>query len=173
MPLKIIGSLLVLVASYIAGYSMARECSRRPSQLRDLQNMLEMFANEVRYLSNPLADAFDRISSKSGSPVAMFFKGTTAVLKEETGMNASEAWSRAVNTYSKFTALSKEDLEVLEPFGRMLGKSDVDGQMGSIELALKRLKIQERDAEEKRVKSEGMYKRLGLLLGLAIVIILF
>jgi stage III sporulation protein AB len=172
MFLKVIGSIMVLSSCCIAGYALSSEFSRRPAELRELQNILEMFANEVRYLSNPLAAAFERISGNSKSPVALFFSATASILKEGE-VNASDAWSMAISEYSKKTALVKEDLETLDSFGKMLGKSDMEGQLGSIELTVKRLKILEREAEGKRAKSEGMYKRLGLLIGLAIIVLLF
>ena len=71
MFLKIIGSIMVLSSCCIAGYALSSEFSRRPAELRELQNILEMFANEVRYLSNPLAPLLKNIRN-SKSPVALF-----------------------------------------------------------------------------------------------------
>jgi|LSQX01.1.fsa_nt_gb stage III sporulation protein AB len=172
MFLKIIGSFMVLAACCITGYSLSSEFTRRPGELRELQNILELFANEVRYFSTPLVDAFEKIAGKAKTPVGMFFSATASILRDGT-LNASDAWNMAICEYNKKTSLAKEDLEVLDSFGKMLGKSDMEGQLSSIELTVKRLKILEREAEEKRVKTAGMYRKLSLLIGLAIIVLLF
>ena len=65
MFLKVIGSIMVLSSCCIAGYALSSEFSRRPAELKGVAEYPEMFANEVRYLSNPLAAAFERISGNS------------------------------------------------------------------------------------------------------------
>ncbi len=173
MFLKITGSLIVLVACTMGGFAFAYGFSRRPKELRYLQNMLCIFENEVRYLSSPVIEAFERIASKNSSNVSLFFAETASLLRNSPGLSASEAWSRAVKNNSGRTALDSNDTDILEGFGRTLGSSDMEGQLNSIRLTVKRIKEQERQAESKRLKSEAMYRKLGILLGLAIVVVLF
>lgn len=172
MILKIIGSLLVMTATSAIGFALARDCSRRPRQLRELQGILQMFENEISFLSNILTDAFLKIYASASSEVAEFFKATIDNLKAYEGINASEAWEKAVNDNIKRTALNKEDESILVSFGKMLGNSDLEGQIKNIRLTLTQLKLQEQKAEESRKKNESMYKNLGILSGLAVVIIL-
>lgn len=172
MLLKIIGSILVLAASGFLGFVLSRDCSRRPQELRELQGLLQMFENEISFLSNLLTDAFAKIYRSSKSEVAVFFEETADMLKINAGINASQAWETAVGKNLKMTSLNKEDEEILISFGKMLGNSDLEGQIKNIRLTLNQLKIQEQKAEESKAKNEAMYKRLGILGGIAIVIIL-
>lgn len=173
MLLKITGSLIVLVACTVGGFAFAHGFSRRPRELRYLQNMLSIFDNEVRYLSSPVTEAFERIASKNSSSVSLVFSETASLLRNSPGLSASEAWSMAVKNNSGRTALDSDDTDILEGFGRTLGSCDIEGQLNSIRITVKRLKEQESKAELKRIKSEAMYKKLGILLGLAIVVVLF
>lgn len=172
MVLKIIGSIIVLVSSGFLGYVLSRDCSRRPSELRELQGLLQMFENEISYLSNLITDAFERIYGASRSSAAIFFKATVNNLCADDSLNASQAWEKAVSENIRKTALNKEDEVILISFGKMLGNSDLEGQIKNIRLTLNQLKMQEQKAEASRVKNELMYRRLGILGGLAIVIIL-
>lgn len=172
MVLKIIGSIIVLVSSGFLGYVLSRDCSRRPSELRELQGLLQMFENEISYLSNLITDAFERIYGASRSSAAIFFKATVNNLCADDSLNASQAWEKAVSENIRITALNKEDEVILISFGKMLGNSDLEGQIKNIRLTLNQLKMQEQKAEASRVKNELMYRRLGILGGLAIVIIL-
>ena len=54
----------------------------------------------------------------------------------------------------------------------MLGKTDVQGQLNEINLNMNFLDTQIRVAEEEQHKNEKMYKTLGTIVGLAIIIIL-
>ena len=55
----------------------------------------------------------------------------------------------------------------------MLGKTDVNGQVSELNLSIGFIDSQIEKAEEECKKSEKMYKSLGSIAGLAIVIILF
>lgn len=172
MLIKLAGGIMVIAASGFIGYILSRDCAIRPQELRDLQGLMQMFENEVCYMSNLLSDAFYNISKASSSKVAVFFRSASELLKKDVGINASEAWEQAVRSNIVKTSLSKEDEEILINFGKILGSSDIDGQVMNIKLTINHLKLQERKAEEARKKNEKMYKNLGLLCGLAIVIIL-
>ena len=54
----------------------------------------------------------------------------------------------------------------------MLGKTDVSGQLNEINLTMNFLDSQILSAEEKCKKNEKMYRTLGTIFGLAIIIIL-
>ena len=54
----------------------------------------------------------------------------------------------------------------------MLGKTDLEGQVTQINLTCEFLDKQIEKAEEERKKNEKLYKTLGTVIGMAIVIIL-
>lgn len=172
MLFKIVGSIMVIAASSFLGYYFSRDSSMRPQQLRVLQNMLQMFENEISFLSNLLIDAFNRVSQSTNSEVSVFFRETVEGLKGGKSLNAAEAWEEAVRDNLTRTALIKEDADVLVSFGKMLGNSDLEGQIKNIRLTITQLKLQEQKAEDSRKKNEAMFKSLGVLGGIALVIIL-
>lgn len=173
MLLKIIGSFLVVAASSIIGYMFSRDCGRRPQDLRTLQGLLQMFENEISFLSNILTDAFDKVARASKCEVAKIFRDTAVNLRENCNLSAAKAWENSIQKNIKATSLNQEDEEILISFGKLLGRSDLDGQVKNIRLTINQLNIQERKAEEGRKKNEAMYRNLGILGGLALVIILF
>jgi len=171
MVLKILGGIMVLVSSTFLGFVLSRDCARRPQELRELQRLFQMFENEVLYLSNLLSDAFENIAKSTDNEVGVFFRSALKNLNSWNGITASAVWEKAVKENIKFTALNKEDEQILISFGKMLGNSDMEGQLKNIRLTISQLKMQEQKAEEIRNKSEAMYKRLGFLGGAALVLI--
>jgi stage III sporulation protein AB len=172
MLFKLTGSVIVIVSCSFLGFILSRDCKKRPAQLRELQGILQMFENQICYLSDVLMEAFERISKIGGSDTCAFFSRTIEILKEDRTISASEAWGQAVDQCICRTALNKEDEEILLAFGRMLGSTDLDGQIKNIRLTIGQLKLQEDKAEESRRKNENMYKSLGVLGGIAVVIVL-
>lgn len=173
MMLKIIGSIIVLISCSLTGYKYSLKYSRRPQELRVLQGLFQLFENEIGFMSSVLKDAFLKIYTCTESKSAIFFKACVEELDKEEGLNAREAWVKGVEKNIKNTSLDNEDKEILISFGKMLGSSDLDGQIKNIRLTIKKLELQEDKAEELRRRNEKMYKHLGVLCGLAIVIILF
>jgi stage III sporulation protein AB len=172
MIIKIIGSVLLICATSAIGFSLAADCSKRPKVLRELQVLLQIFENEISYLSNLLAESFERIYEGSKTDASLLFKEAAANLSIS-GITADTAWEKAVRENSSKLGLNKEDQSILITFGKMLGNSDLEGQLHNINLVSSQLKLQELKAEEMRQKNEKMYRSLGVLSGLAITVVLF
>lgn len=85
-------------------------------------------------------------------------------------MSAGEAWKCGIQ--SSKTNLKEEDLKVLENLEKLLGKTNIDGQLSEIELIEQFIIEQTKLAEEEQKKNEKMYKSLGIIAGLAIVIMM-
>lgn len=172
MLLKIMGSIFIIAASSYLGFIFAGQCAGRPQQLRELQSLLQMLENEISYLSSVLSEAFEKIAGYGSKSIAPIFRDAAENIKSGNGNTAADIWEKAVKVNIGATALNGEDKQVLLSFGKMLGSSDLEGQIKNIRMTLTQLKLQEQKAEENRSKNEKMYKTLGILGGLAIVIIL-
>jgi len=172
MTIKIIGSIIVVAASSFIGFFISKDCSKRPLQLRILQGLMQMLENEIRFLSSYIPDAFKRIYESVDNPVAEFFKATIENLNDDSGLNASQAWEMAISNNIFKTALNGEDRDILVSFGKMLGNSDIEGQIKNIGFILHQLNLQEKKAEENKRKNETLFKTLGFLGGIAVVLIL-
>lgn len=172
MLFKIAGSIIVILSCTFLGLVLSTDCKRRPRQLRELQSMLQMFENQISFLSDVIVEAFDRITKVGCSETCIFFSKTIEILKEERSISASQAWEQAVKENIKKTSLNREDEEVLLGFGKILGSSDLEGQIKNIRLTLGQLKLQEEKSEDSRSKNENMYRSLGILGGIAVVIVL-
>ena len=61
----------------------------------------------------------------------------------------------------------------MRTLGNVLGKTDIEGQMSEISQFSNLLKTQIKNAENEKNKNSKMYKSLGTIIGLAIVIILY
>jgi len=172
MLFKLFGSMIVIAASSFLGIAFSKDCSRRPQELRAMQGFLQILENEISFMSSLLIDSFTKICRNSDNEATIFFKSTIHTLETNTGLSAPEAWDMAVSNNIGKTCFNKEDGAILASFGKMLGNTDLEGQIKNIRFTIDQLKLQEKKAEENKKKNESMYRSLGILGGIAIVIIL-
>lgn len=92
-----------------------------------------------------------------------------ASLKME-NLPAGEAWRYSIEN-SK-TNMKEEDLKVLINLEKLLGKTDINGQLSELKLIDTFISKQIEDAKEEQKKNEKLYKSLGIIAGLVIAIIL-
>ena len=85
-------------------------------------------------------------------------------------MSAGEAWEQAVQKSE--TNLTKEDIHILLMLSKMLGQTDLEGQISQIEITENFLEKQITEAEQEKNKNEKLYRKLGTTIGLIIVIVL-
>lgn len=172
MLLKIVGSLLILVASTYLGYKKSLTFKLRPVQIRELQSCFHVVENEISYLGSIITDIFIKIAESNKSVVSDIFSRTAEIINAGNITGAAKAWETSVIEKADTTCLNKEDIEILISFGKLLGTTDKEGQLSNIALTLHQLKNQEAKAEEDKRKNGMLYTRLGVMAGAAIVIMI-
>lgn len=169
--IKLIGAVLILVATSWAGFEAARHLTERPRQLRQLKVALQSLEAEIMYGHTPLADATKNISKQLEKPLSWFFESFANKL-EKASLTVREAWHESLDDVWKNTAYKTAELEIMKQFGETLGQHDRYTQQKHIQLALTHLEREELDARDKQHRYERMVKSLGVLSGLLLVILL-
>ncbi|SHI55180.1 stage III sporulation protein AB [Geosporobacter subterraneus DSM 17957] len=171
MVIKVVFSLVILIATSSIGYIYASRYNHRVQQLRHILHGIQLLETEVLYSSNPLPEAMKRAGERSHPSVSGIFLDTAQCLYSRKGLSLSEAWNNAVEKHAAHGPLQDIDQEVLMDFGKQLGTSDKDNQKKNFHMVTLELQKQQLFAEEERSKNEKMCRSLGILAGLAIVIV--
>lgn len=169
--IKMMGAIIIIVATTWAGFEASRHLHERPKQLRLLKSALQSLEAEIMYGHTPLHEASRRLGSQLNKPLSWFFE-TFAKKLTETETTVKEAWEESLTEVWKLTAFKQGELEIMKQFGQTLGQHDRISQQKQIQLTLTHLEREEADAQEKQMKYERMVKSLGFLLGLLLVILL-
>lgn len=173
MVLKLVGALLVVLSSGYAGLLVARKFHARPGELRDLRAALLVLEAEIAYAATPLPEALEQLARRSPEPVSLLWARTAAMLQDGQGRSTGEVWPAALEFFSRISALNQEDLEILFQFGLNLGNSSKAEQVQNLRLAGEHLRAQEDKAERERQQNEKLWRTLGFLGGLAVVLVIF
>lgn len=173
MILKIISSCIIIICCSLLGIHMSKRYGQRIVNIRILQNILTQLETEIVHYSTFLPQAIENSINSLGGEWEPFFKGIINRLQLGNESTVAEAWGESLKTLKNNPFIGKAEYEIMYRFGKQLGSSDKKSQEKYFELVQNQLTIEEKNAQESRLKYEKMYRSLGLLLGLSIAIILF
>ena len=161
----ILGTILG-ISTYI-GINISKRYGTRLKELKEIQRALHIFEEKIKFTYEPIPDVFDEISEKCIDNISDIFKKASRNMKI---MSAGVSWEKALNESN--SNLTSGDIDVLKGMSKMLGKTDLDGQVSEIRLTEKFIDTKIEEAEIEKRKNEKLYKTLGITMGLTIVIIL-
>ena len=169
--MKIVGAILILIATTWTGFELSKQLTERPRQLRVLKTALQSLEAEIMYGHTPLHEASRRLSQQLTSPIDEFFKRFGKKLTE-TETTVRDAWEESLKEIWGRTALKKGEFEIMKQFGETLGRHDRVSQQKQILLTLTHLEREESEARDRQIRYEKMVKSIGFLTGLLLIILL-
>lgn len=165
--IKTIILVLIFMCSLYIGILISKKYSNREKELIEIQNSLNMLEAKIKFTYEPLQEIFKEIAKTLNNNIGEIFEKAQNNIST---LGTGQAWNNAIEE-SK-TDLIEEDKNILKGLGRLIGKTDIEGQISEIELMKNFIKNQTEKAKIERQKNEKMYKTLGGIIGIAIVIII-
>lgn len=164
---KIALSALIVFCATKLGIEISKKYVYRERELYEMKNAFKIMETKIRYTYEPLKDIFSEISRSVDKNVGIVFKNAA----DKIDINPAKlTWEESID--SAELMLKKEDKDIIKGFGKLLGKTDKLGQISEIELVCSLLDKQIGQASIEREKNERLYKKMGLIFGLGLVIIL-
>lgn len=158
---------LVFLTSFIIGNLISQKYILRVKELKDFKNALNIIESKIKFTYEPLPEIFLQTSKMLSKNIETIFVQAGTYMKN---IDAEEAWNKSLEEST--TNLKKEDIENIKNLGKMLGKTDKEGQVSRLELTKTFIEMQIEKAKIEEDKNAKMYKTLGSIVGLAFVIIL-
>lgn len=170
--MKWAGALLCIAATSLIGFDMSRKLQMRSIQIRDLIHSLRLIEAEMAYSQMPLEMIFSAVSQKTREPVATFYATLATQLSGIVG-DFPRLWDKELEALKVSAALQDSELTMMRQFGQSLGQHSFTQQQKQITLTMHHLERELEEANERRKKYEKMWRTLGVLTGLLIVLLLF
>ena len=167
--IKFIILLTIFGASTSIGFLMSKKYKNRVIELREFKNAINTLEAKIKFTYEPIPEIFNQISENSQNNIFKIFRKASEYIGENT---TKEAWYKAIEELKPVINLNNEDIKIIQDLGNLLGKTDIEGQISEIKVTSNFIDTQIIKAEEERKKNEKMYRNLGTIVGLAIVIIL-
>lgn len=158
---------LIFISSSLIGRILSKKYSYRLQELEDMKNALNIFKSKIKFTYEPIPAIFEEISSCVSFNVAQIFKLAKEKMQKN---NANISWEQSVD--GAVTNLNEDDKHIIKSLSKLLGQTDIDGQVSQIDITQNFLEAQIKDAQIEKQKNEKLYNRLGTTIGLAIVVIM-
>ena len=160
--------ILIFFLSSAIGIMIAKVYENRVKELKEFKNVLNIMKTKMKFTYEPLEEIFKEISSNNSTKIEEIFgKMSNQILYEQ----VKNVWEDCIQEAD--ISINQEDKDVLKKLGKLLGQTDVEGQVSEIDVTQSFLDVQIEKAEEEKKKNQKMYKTLGIVVGLVFVIILF
>ena len=156
---------IVSICMYL-GILKSKTFENRVVELRKVQASLNMFKTKIEFTYEPVQEIFEEISKIIYQNKENIFENTVNFMKEK---ELTLAWYYSIENIKN--DFSKEDRNCLNTLGKLLGKTDKDGQIREICLTENLLENQIQKAEVEKNKNVKLYKTLGTVFGLGISIL--
>ncbi len=168
----VVGTIIVFCCSYI-GISFSKNAQKRVLQLKAFCEMLNILSFNVNFLTLPLKEAMLRTAESREKIVKNVLMAAVGILDSKADASAKEAWIEAIEQNKSGMALKPSDIEILKALGENFGKGNKEDCLNNINLTIAKLKIVEEEGEEEIKKEGKLWRGLGFLIGVFVVIILF
>lgn len=166
--IKIIISLAILCITSYIGIEMAGALKAREHILTDMITFLRMVQNEMVYMLNNLPVSYEMSRQRLTSDLKDVI-GAIVVDMSKYGVDKIDI--SITNNVNRLNALKDYDKDIIISTLKNLGRSDLESQNNIIENAIAIIEKQIKEANEVKVKSSKVYKTVGIISGLLIVVI--
>lgn len=172
MYMKIIGSILVIAFSTVAGFKLGNSYKERIAQLKMVKQFLILLRGEIRYHKTPIDEALKNVHGRSGKEIDTMLEFILDEINKDDKREFKEIWREGVIVLKNNSDLSTADLNKLLDFGENIGFLNVDGQLSNIDLYLENLEEDIKSLTAKTDEKCRIYNVCGVLTGIFIVLLI-
>ena len=163
--LSVVGILLICLSSTALGLYYGNRCARRISLLLELKRCLTALRSDIDYARYTLSGAFMRLYERGGQ-FSSFFHDLSCSVEQNKGL--LQSWQDALDK----TDLNPADAEIIKSLGQDLGHIDKEAQLQAIDHCIQMIDHNIDNLSIQSQKEKKLYRELGVLGGLLIVVVL-
>lgn len=169
MVLKIMISFLIVGITTYIGFFKAGKLKRREYVLKDMIRFLNMLENELKYMMSMLPNAYESARQGLNTDLKLYIG---QIVVDMLTFETTDAVDKSIcNNISKINELTNYDKNIIISTLKNLGRSDLDSQINIIENCKNVLEEQIKEANSLKLTNSKMYKTVGVITGIMIVVI--
>ncbi|MBQ3666417.1 MAG: stage III sporulation protein AB [Lachnospiraceae bacterium] len=170
--LKILGSTLIILSGTCMGMKASEHLFLQNEGLKKLKKMIVLLRGEIKYNHTYLSQAFEHVSNKISDPFSGFLLFVSEKLNENSGKSFQEIWKESVREKLQIIDLTAIHLKKIEELGDTIGFLDTDMQIATFDLFIEQLDHDIEENNQKLKDNSKLYKCLGLMGGILVVLII-
>lgn len=153
--IKFITLSLIFGGTSFIGILISKKYENRLKELQNIKSSLHLLEVKIKFTYDSLPKLFREIEMKYVENIGKIFGLASEKMEVIT---PEKAWEEAINESS--TNLTQKDKDILKDLGKLLGQTDVEGQISQIKLVSNFLDIQIEEANKEKMKNQKLYRTL-------------
>src|SRR5690625_85405 len=109
--LKLVGIILIIIASSGMGFQHARRFAARPKQIRHLIQGLQILVSEISYGTTPLKEAMQVIARRISGEIGLLFQKVNDEMKRVPFQSFQSIWNQVLRSHLPVTSLKTTEQE--------------------------------------------------------------
>lgn len=170
--LKAVGSLMVVGAAALLGFSAAAELEASYQELLYLRRLMEMLKGEIYYSRAALSHIFLKLSKEAGNPYDVWFGEMCALIESRCGKSLTSIWRESAAEALCKSKLPEKEKQKLSDLGALLGDSDLETQINQLKGYLEQLDEAIQDMRSEIGDKKKLCRCLGIIGGMFVAILL-
>lgn len=170
--IKISFSIVVLISSSLLGILYGGIFSKRERNLRDLEYNIRLLESEIIASNSPLPIALENTYKKGKGDIKDIFLNIERDLLNNEREDMFKSFLSQENLLKKKYMLKKEDISIFLFLGKILGKTNKEDQEKNLKFIIKQIENIKDEANIEKNNNVKLYRTLGVLMGLGIIIII-
>lgn len=169
---KICGIAFIVFSTSAYGWVLSRDLKRRLLELRELKKIMFLLRGEIGYGMTPLLEAAGSIAQRVTAPfngILVSLSNRNSEIKE---CPFGQMWEEEFTKGLVMSHLSAAEKERLVALGNSMGLSDGRTQQNVIDAYMQEVETAISDMEKCLPAKTGLYRSLGVMLGVVISIII-
>jgi len=167
-----LGIILIMASTGLIGLYYSNIDGYRISDLLEMKRAISILQSEIEFTGTPLSEAAANVALRTKGSVSRIFERLSGLIETNKQDSISAIWESAYSPAAAEAYFSKKDSEQFMEFGNALGYLDGNMQIKNITLLLDYIDSQIDELNECKAKNRKMYRSVGFLTGLLIVVVL-
>jgi len=170
---SVIGAIALIAGCTAIGFYYAAQDGFRIQDLQEFKKALLILSSEIEHMRSPLPIASANISKRTKGSVSALFAEFSQLLSSGNNDTAYQLWTQALEGQRKRSYLTREDWDAVESFGKTLGYLDKQMQQSAITVTTDYINEKTTMLQTQSDKSKRMYRSLGVIGGLLLIVLLW
>ena len=165
--IKIVGYLIILIASAMIGFGVSEKYRNRTKELLAVRSSLEIIRNEINFNNRLIGDALLSGAGVKLPIISELFKTISDILAES-NVTVSNAFLDCMSDFKESLSLNNDDINLLENFFSLAGTGSNVEEIKNINSVLSSIELNIKSATEDEMRYVKLFRTTGVLAGLMI-----
>lgn len=170
--IKLLFYITILSSSSLIGFLYGEGFNKRAKTLHDLGYCIRILENEVLIGNTPLPDALNNTYLKGRGQIANVFSLIQKDLIDEEREDLYLSFNQYQGLLKESFSLKNKDIETFLFLGKILGKSNRVDQEKNFKFIINEIENNFYEANSEKGLYGKLYRSLGILLGIGIIILI-